>query len=88
MIARPPRALVPAVLAASAFVHAPLAAARPRDAQSPPAATNPASSPADANAAYFADFAGLQMRLQRLDDAHAACALSSLAQTGEGRDGR
>lgn len=53
---------------------------------SPPASTTTAASAPASNAKYLADFAALQLALQQLDDANAACAMSSLATTGEGRD--
>lgn len=54
---------------------------------SPPSTspTQPASAPAS-DAKYLADFAALQMALQQLDDASALVQMSSLAQSGGGRD--
>ncbi len=50
-------------------------------ASQPSAASKPAS-----DTKYLADFAALQMALQKMDDDNATCAMRSLASTRQGRD--
>ncbi len=79
MISRPDCASLSAALAAGMFMIA-----MPAGGQTAPATT---SAPATrSSAAYRSNFAAVQMAMQKLDDSSALCQMSSLTQTGQGRD--